>query len=67
MARTIETDYSTPLQVGTRADDGRFSPEYLFVRVPLNAVGQPMDKTGLNRDQALHLAQVLIQTVRDLK
>ena len=60
--RTVQTDYKEPILVGTREDDGRFSPSYLFIQT-----GDHSTRRGLSKNQALALAATLLETVRGLE
>ena len=50
--------YGETIEVGTRADDGRLSETALFIRV----AGK---KRALSSSEALQLAAVLLEVVRD--
>ena len=60
--RTVETDYKEPIRVGTREDDGRFSPSYLFIQT-----GDSSTRRGLSKVQALALVAALVETVQGLE
>ena len=60
----IETDYQTPIEVGTSEDDGRMSPTALLLRMRDNE-GMTVLRV-LSQPQALRLAAALTETVQGL-
>ena len=62
MARQVETDYPDDIEVGTRADDGRLTPNSLYLTLHANK----HDMRVLSTSQALKLAAALLETVSEL-
>ena len=62
MARQVQTDYPDDIEVGTRADDGRLTPNALYVSLHANK----RDMRVLSSNQALKLAAALLETVSEL-
>ena len=62
MTRTVVTEYGTPIEVGTKADDGRLGPDSIFVK----ACEDRGEIRTLTQRQALQLASALIDTVQGL-
>ena len=60
--KIVQTDYNDPIQIGTREDDGRFAPTYLFIQT-----GDYTTRKGLNKDQALTLVAVLVDAIREIQ
>ena len=59
MSKLVKTSYETPIEIGTKADDGRLAPYALFIRMR-------DDMQALNPSQALKLASVILETLSEL-
>lgn len=61
--RTVRTydKNSLPIKLGTRKDDGRYPDYLMFVQT-----GDGTSRRSLTREQALRLADVLVETANEL-
>ena len=61
MAKLVPTDYETPIEVGTRLDDGRVNANALYIQT-----GDKLTLRVLTKTQVLNLTCALLETLNEL-